>query len=59
LTAITDAIPKVGSYASLLIQAIEQIRSKKPFGLQSPLARLQLERFFPPSANLRKNPKVV
>jgi hypothetical protein len=43
-----------GSYASLLIQATDQRRSKKPFGLQSTSARFQRKCFFPLSANLRK-----
>jgi hypothetical protein len=45
---------KFGSYASLLIQATDQRRSKKPFGLQSTAARFQRKCFFPLSANLRK-----
>ncbi len=43
-----------GSYASLLIQATGQRRSKKPFGLRSTSARFQRKYFFPLSANLRK-----
>ncbi len=42
------------SYASLLIQAMDQRRLKKPFSLRSTSARFQLRRFFPLSANLRK-----
>src|SRR5437667_3747411 len=43
-----------GSYASLLIQATDQRRSKKLFGLRSTSARFQRKCFFPLSANLRK-----
>ena len=42
------------SYASLLIQATDQRRSKKLFGLRSTSARFQRKCFFPLSANLRK-----
>ncbi len=45
----------LGSYARLLIQAMEQIRPKKPFGPRGTLARLQLQSFLPTSAKLRKN----
>src|SRR5258708_5343967 len=43
-----------GSYASLLIRATDQRRSKKSFGLRSTSARFQRKCFFPLSANLRK-----
>ena len=46
---------KIGSYASPLIQALGQIRTKKRFGLRSRWAGFQLESFFPTSANLRKS----
>jgi hypothetical protein len=42
------------SYASLLIRATDQRRSKKLFGLRSTSARFQRKCFFPLSANLRK-----
>jgi hypothetical protein len=44
-----------GSYATLLIQATDQIRSKKLFGLRSRTARFQRKCFLPISANLRNN----
>jgi len=42
------------SYASLLIRATAQRRSKKLFGLRSTSARFQRKCFFPLSAKLRK-----
>src|SRR6202011_876525 len=41
----------VESYASLLIQATDQIRSKKTFSLRSTSTRFQWKCFFSPSAN--------
>ena len=44
----------IGSYATLLIRATDQRRSKKLFGLRSTSARFQRKCFFPLSAKLRK-----
>ena len=49
-----DDTPDYGSYASLLIRATDQRRSKKLFGLRSTSARFQRKCFFLLSANLRK-----
>ncbi len=55
----SQCTPGCGSYASLLIRATDQRRSKKLFGLRSTSARFQRKCFFPLSANLRKIHKMA